>query len=86
MRPPVATTTAVAVPLATLVPIRQILESSSSAFSLDTSPSLDFCATLPIASYFSMGIASPVKIAWLMNRSREAIRRTSAGTMSPAES
>ena len=35
---------------------------------------------------FSTGIDSPVSVAWMMKRSLAASRRTSPGTMSPAES
>ena len=45
----------------------------------------DLPATAPSVSYFSTGSASPVSTAWLMNRSRDASRRTSAGIMSPAD-
>ncbi|MCY1306967.1 hypothetical protein D9M70_568590 [compost metagenome] len=46
----------------------------------------DFSCTAPRVSYFSTGKASPVNTAWLMNRSRDSIRRISAGIMSPAAS
>ena len=78
---PVAATTATAVPLTTLVPMKQAVSRSKT-----------FCegsgrgAGLPGGTaYFSSGIDSPVSIAWLTNRSFVAISLTSAGTMSPAE-
>ncbi|CCK00744.1 hypothetical protein BN130_3539 [Cronobacter malonaticus 507] len=84
---PVATTTPQAVPLATLVPIRQILPRSSrlAPSSGISSAATPFPCMWPVTSYFSTGSDSPLSIAWLMNRSREAISRKSAGIKSPAE-
>ena len=86
VRFPVATTTACALPLVTLVPIRQILPISSRLLSLFGSGSLSHPLpdTLARTSYFSTGSDSPLSIDWLTNRSRDSSRRTSAGTRSPA--
>ncbi len=71
---PVVTIAAVAEPLSTLVPMKQMLLSSSGATPVRVST----------ASNFSTGNDSPVRLAWLMNRSLAPSTRTSAGTMSPA--
>ena len=71
---PVVTTAAAAVPLSTFVPMKQTLLSSSGA-----TP-----ARVSGASNFSTGNDSPVRLAWLMNRSFAESTRTSAGIMSPA--
>ncbi len=84
VRLPVATTTACALPLVTLVPIRQILPKSNRLLSLSGNCSLSLPATSAITSYFSTGNDSPLRIDWLIKRSRDASRRTSAGTRSPA--
>ncbi len=80
-----ATTTAVAVPLTTLVPMKQMFGSSSRSCWSAAIRLADFSRTAPRVSYFSTGSASPVSTAWLMNRSRDSIRRMSAGIMSPAD-
>ncbi len=76
MRAPVVATTAVAVPLITLVPMKQTVGISVSAAGFSGAA---------LRSSFSTGSDSPVSALWLTNRSFAAIRRTSAGTMSPAE-
>lgn len=78
------TTTAVAVPLTTLVPMKQMLARSSRAVLSPARASARLALTLPSVSYFSTGSASPVRMAWLMNRSRDCSSRMSAGIMSPA--
>ena len=86
MRRPVVMTIAVAEPLTTLVPMKPRLARSRGLPS--TGPPVDradFSATWPRVSYFSSGMASPVKAAWLTKRSFELSNRTSAGIMSPAE-
>ncbi len=71
---PVATTTAVAAPLPTLVPRKAMLVSSSGdALSL-------FFSTMN----FSTGKLSPVSEPWITNRSLACTTRTSPGIMSPA--
>src|SRR5581483_5255441 len=67
--------TAVAVPLSTLVPRKQVFVSSSG----------EMLARASEASNFSTGIDSPVRVAWVRKRSLEEMIRTSAGIMSPAE-
>ena len=71
-----ATTSAEAVPLMTFVPMKQILGNSTTA--LGGSPLS--------AGNFSTGMASPVSAASLTNRSLALNKRTSAGTISPADS
>ena len=75
MRPPVPTTTPVAVPLSTLVPRKQMFFPSKG----------EAGATASRASNFSTGRDSPVRLAWMMNRSLLESRRRSAGIMSPAD-
>lgn len=70
---PVSTTSAVAVPLTTAVPISARLAMSPAASPL-----------APSAANFSTGMDSPVSAAWFTNRSLAVSRRTSAGTRSPA--
>jgi hypothetical protein len=70
----VPTTIAVAVPLSTLVPRKQMFLSSSG----------DVVAIARARRTFSTGIDSPVRLAWMMNRSLQDRMRTSAGIMSPA--
>ena len=79
-----ATTTALPWPLTTLVPMKQIFGVSSGPIPPRAVAMADFSATLPRASYFSTGMDSPVRIAWLTNRSFDDNSRTSAGIMSPA--
>ncbi len=79
-----ATTTAMPWPLTTLVPMKQIFGVSSGPIPPRAVAMADFSATLPSASYFSTGMDSPVRIAWLTNRSFDDNSRTSAGIMSPA--
>ena len=69
-------TTAVAVPLTTLVPRKPTLGSSSGPRS---------AASRTAPADFSTGSDSPVRIDWLTNRSLAERRMTSAGTMSPAD-
>ena len=69
-------TRAVAVPLTTLVPRKAALGSSKG---LRDGPSTG-------AAVFSTGSDSPVSVDCVTNRSFADSRRTSAGTMSPAES
>ena len=76
VRPPVFTTTDVAVPLTTLVPMKQMVARSNVDGAVTPAGGV---------SNFSTGSASPVSADWLMNRSLAPSRRTSAGTMSPAE-
>ena len=65
-----------AVPLSTLVPMKQVLFSSVGEL-----------ASLVWASWnFSTGNDSPVRLPWLTKRSLEESTRTSPGIMSPAES
>ena len=78
---PVAATTATAVPLTTLVPMKQAV--SRSRMFCDASAAL--VAFVGGTACFSSGMASPVSIAWLTNRSFAASSRTSAGIMSPAD-
>ncbi len=73
---PVTTTTAVAVPLCTLVPRKQVFFSSVGELEACGSGSWNF----------STGIDSPVRVPWLTNRSLVVSSRTSPGIMSPAES
>ena len=73
---PVVITTAVAAPLSTDVPKKQMFPHSSG----------DWRPGGTGASDFSTGIDSPVRLDWMRNRSLAAISRTSAGIMSPAES
>ena len=71
---PVCTTTAVAVPLATCVPMNAMLRKAS--------------VSVPGAStsgYFSTGRDSPVRADSLTKKSRADSTRTSAGTRSPAD-
>ena len=73
---PVVTITAVAVPLSTLVPRKQVFVRS-------------MVETLPRrsrASVFSTGMDSPVSVAWMTNKSFADRSRTSPGIMSPAQS
>ncbi len=70
------TTTAVAAPLSTLVPRKQtLLSSSGGRLAASSRP-----------ANFSTGNDSPVRLAWMRNRSLQASSRTSAGIMSPAAS
>ena len=73
---PVATTTAVAEPLSTLVPRNAIAANSSGE--VGAAPAWLAC--------FSIGMLSPVNDPWLTNRSLACTIRTSPGTMSPAAS
>ena len=70
------TTTAVAVPLSTLVPMKQMFLSSVGELSSFVSGSWNF----------STGSDSPVRLPWLTKRSFEDSSRTSPGIMSPAAS
>ena len=70
-----ATTTAVAVPLSTLVPMKHRLDSSSTLFE----------SAAGSLSNFSTGMASPVSADWFTNRSLAESTRKSAGIMSPAD-
>ena len=72
---PVASTTPVALPLTTLLPMKHTLGSASAAASAGVA-----CAN------FSTGSDSPVSAASLTNRSLASSRRRSAGIMSPADS
>ena len=76
MRAPVATTSAVAVPETTLVPMKSRLFCSSVAW---------WVAVLAWAT-FSTGSDSPVMADCATNRLRELSTRQSAATMSPADS
>ena len=79
VRLPVAMTAAIAVPLMTLVPMKQIV-------GMSVRPVDNPAATGGAArSAFSTGSASPVSADWATNRSLAASSRTSAGIMSPAE-
>ena len=69
------TTTAVAVPLSTLVPMKQMFFSSVGELTGLVSGSWNF----------STGSDSPVRVPWLTKRSLEVSTRTSPGIMSPAE-
>ena len=76
VRGPLSTTTALAVPLCTLVPRRAGWEHRRAFVRRSAqSPSL-----------FSTGTDSPVRLAWLQNRSLAASTRASPGIMSPAAS
>ena len=68
--------TPVAEPLSTLVPRKQVFVCSMHWTLVRGSR----------ASVFSTGKDSPVSVAWMTNKSFAAIRRTSPGIMSPAES
>ena len=70
------TTTAVAVPLSTLVPMKQMFLSSVGELAVLGSGSWNF----------STGNDSPVRLPWLTKRSLEESTRTSPGIMSPADS
>ena len=70
------TTTAVAVPLSTLVPMKQMFLSSVGELSSSVSGSWNF----------STGSDSPVRLPWLTKRSFEDSSRTSPGIISPAAS
>ena len=70
------TTTAVAMPLWTLVPMKQVFFSSVGKFS---------CSVLR-SETFSTGSASPVRLPSLTKRSFNDSSRTSPGIMSPAAS
>ena len=72
---PTATATALALPLTTLLPIKARSGTSVS----DAVPRKG-------RACFSTGSLSPVMADWLTNRSLAESMRTSAGTMSPAES
>jgi hypothetical protein len=74
VRAPVATTSTVAEPETTLVPMKTRLSAASGSV---TASSARAC--------FSTGRLSPVMAAWLTNRSLAASTRASAGTMSPAD-
>ena len=76
MSPPVATTTAVALPLPTLVPRYATVRSSSG----------DDGAAPCSAANFSTGTLSPVSEPCTTNRSFACTMRTSPGIMSPAVS
>ena len=65
-----STTTAVAVPLSTLVPRKQMLFSSSSGL---------LVVGFPGSSNFSTGKDSPVRLAWMMNKSLQDSMRTIGG-------
>ena len=71
---PTETTTAVAVPEIILLPIKAILLYS-----------VIFSFFSWIFPNFSIGSLSPVKLAWLTNKSFASKIRTSAGIMSPAD-
>ena len=76
VRGPVASTTALAAPLSTLVPRKQRQRrSNGDAFGVASG-----------RADFSTGMDSPVSAAWLTNRSFAERSRTSAGIMSPAAS
>ena len=77
LRAPVWTTSAVAVPETTLVPMKTRLAWARGSGS---------CSGPANCANFSTGSDSPVKAAWEMNRSRAVSRRQSAGIMSPADS
>ena len=70
------TTTAVAVPLSTLVPMKHVFLSSVGELTAFVSASWNF----------STGSDSPVRLPWLTKRSLEESTRTSPGIMSPADS
>ena len=69
------TTTPVALPLSTLVPRKQMFFHSRG----------EAGGTVSRASNFSTGMDSPVRLAWMMNRSLLESSRRSAGIMSPAD-
>ena len=71
---PVVTTTAVAVPLSTLVPMKHMFLSSVGELAVVVSGSWNF----------SIGSDSPVRLPWLTKRSLQDRIRTSPGIMSPA--
>jgi hypothetical protein len=73
---PVATTSAVAVPLSIDEPRKTMF-----------CPSAGLCGKVESSpASFSTGIDSPVSAAWLACRSRDWISRASAGARSPADS
>ena len=76
VRSPVSTTTAVAEPLTTLVPRKQSVSSSRGLVRVHWA--CGNCACFPTGS------DSPLRAAWLTNRSLDCSSRTSAGIMSPA--
>lgn len=80
MRAPVATTTPVAVPEVTDVPIRQRLSASTGSV-LSCWP-----RSAPRVSALATGRDSPDSAAWLTIRSLEVMSRRSAGIRSPAAS
>ena len=71
---PVFTTTPKPFPLITLVPIKHIFLIAVSSLLI-----IAFCPAI-----FSIAILSPVKDAWLINKSLLSIKYKSAGTIEPA--
>ena len=76
VRGPVSTTTPEPKPLTTALPMKQILGRSNGVSAVPAWA----------AASFSIGIASPVSVDWLMKRSFAEISLRSAGIMSPADS
>jgi hypothetical protein len=72
----VSTTTPQPTPLTTALPMKQMFGRSNGVSAIP--------AWAP--AIFSSGIASPVSVDWLMNRSFAEINLRSAGIMSPADS
>ena len=77
VRAPVSTTTPQPMPLTTALPMKQIFGRSNG---------VSGAAGRGRERFFSSGIASPVSVDWLTNRSFAEISRKSAGIMSPADS
>lgn len=71
---PTQTATAVALPETTLLPMKAMLARS-----------VTFSCGSHTAAFFSTGSLSPVRLAWLRNKSFASRMRRSAGIMSPAE-
>ena len=78
-------TTAVAEPLTTLEPMKQVVSNSRGLRDDPALPAPDLPALAGGTGYFSIGMDSPVSMAWLTNKSLAVSSRTSAGIMSPAE-
>jgi len=76
----VATTTAIAVPFCTEVPVKTMFLQAERGSAMPSAPSM-----IATDEVFSTASLSPVRADSITNRSRAVTMRASAGTMSPAE-